>query len=656
MKRINKIIGIAAIALFVGACSDILEEQPRSFYEPGFFKTEKGIQNGLTSLYAHLRWIYGGYYWAENQLGTDEYTWAQSADGNFNDHDLTANRGNLNANSSRSDVLWNNSFPNINTASGIIENGEEAGVDPSLIAEAYFFRAYDYLLLVQTFGGVPLDLGSGELKFNSTPSRGSVRNTVPEVYTKCVFPDLLKAISDLPEKSRLTGAANKTVARLMLSRAYLNYAWWLENPNNIATYPETARTDPNGQNAAWYFQQAYNVAAEVIENPGDAGLMPTFYDAHLAANDRNKEMLLYADHYQNQQYGGIDLGYGDPGGGGYMNAAVWFAISNYTEVRSAETAGGDYNVESVQREASQDKGRPWTRGAPTIGVFEYTFADKVNDSRYDGTFTTTYFGNWERGNRPALTTVFNANDLPVGIGEPIIKFLPEEPATPITYPTNNGQSNMGLGWLPGESAWVVSPRGLNRRYYPGLWKMGPARTDNAGGMGSPNGTSPRPYNVAKFSEFFLIAAEAAVKGANTRAISGEYANGGSARDMLNVLRARAGVWKFNNSTNSSYVADHSAAMIAATPATIDISYILDERSRELFGEGYRWMDLVRTQMWEAKAGSYEIGGTNHQDHSAEQFNRDIKKHHYLRPIPNSQLDRLVEMTDAEKQAYQNPGY
>ena len=38
---------------------------------------------------------------------------------------------------------------------------------------ARFFRAFDYFLLVQTFGGVPLDLGSGELKFNITPSRTS---------------------------------------------------------------------------------------------------------------------------------------------------------------------------------------------------------------------------------------------------------------------------------------------------------------------------------------------------------------------------------------------------------------------------------------------------------------------------------------------------
>ncbi len=60
----------------------------------------------------------------------------------------------------------------------------------ALTYEARFFRAFDYFRLVQTFGGVPLDLGAGEMKFNTAPTRISVRNTVPEVYTKAIFPDL----------------------------------------------------------------------------------------------------------------------------------------------------------------------------------------------------------------------------------------------------------------------------------------------------------------------------------------------------------------------------------------------------------------------------------------------------------------------------------
>ena len=100
-------------------------------------------------------------------------------------------------------------------------------MDAALLAEAYFFRAFDYFILVQTYGGVALDLGAGELKFNTSPIRTSVRNTVPEVYTKCIFPDLEKAVAALPDNPRLTGTATKNLARLYLSKAYLTYAWWL---------------------------------------------------------------------------------------------------------------------------------------------------------------------------------------------------------------------------------------------------------------------------------------------------------------------------------------------------------------------------------------------------------------------------------------------
>ena len=130
MKRyIFKNLIIGSVALFsLAGCSDILEEKPHDFYEPGYFKTEKGVIQGLTSHYAHLRWMYGhAYYYNSLQTGTDEATYAQSADGNFKDHDLSG-VGSITPSSSRSDVLWNNSYSDINTASGIIENGAAVGV------------------------------------------------------------------------------------------------------------------------------------------------------------------------------------------------------------------------------------------------------------------------------------------------------------------------------------------------------------------------------------------------------------------------------------------------------------------------------------------------------------------------------------------------
>lgn len=639
-----RVLGTTALALlFATSCSDILDEQPRSIYEPTFFQTEKGVEGGITSMYAHLRYIYGqAYYYNSCLTGTDEATYAQSADGNFKDADLSG-VGSLTASSSRSDVLWGTAFSNINTANGVLENGSKVGVSEALLAEAHFFRGMDYFLLVQTFGGVPLDLGAGELKFNISTSRTSVRNTVPEVYTKAVFPDLKTAITNLPDNPRVTGGVTKTVARLYLSKAYLTYGWWLENPNNIPTYPECDRTDPDGHDAAWYYQQAYDIATEAIDNPGPYGLMESFYQVNAGPYDRNKEILLYADHTQEDEYyNGGSLSYGS--GGAPDNFAGWMMNWNYTDIQAKDKDGN--TISPVIRVAEQAYGRPWTRMAPPHGVFTKTFKDKTKDSRYDGTFTTVYRGNWStNGNN--WTTVSGANGIAVAEGEPLLTFLPEDDPN-IQYPDGAGNSYTGAGVITGRGDYVMGPSAISRRVYPGLWKLGPYRTDNGTGPGQPNAGSTRPYNIAKFSELYLIAAEAAVKGATTKPDK-------SARELVNVLRDRAGKWTFNNAENEEMDVDYGSQLTAETPATIDINFILDERSREFYGEGYRWFDLVRTQKWNEYADSYEICGNDKGDRNIVTYTRTIKPGHYLRPIPQGQLDGM-EMSADEKKNYQNPEY
>jgi len=184
--------------------------------------------------------------------------------------------------------------------------------------------------------------------------------------------------------------------------------------------------------------------------------------------------------------------------------------------------------------------------------------------------------------------------------------------------------------------------------FPGLWKLGPYRTDNGTGLGQPNAGSTRPFPIAKYSEFYFIAAEAAVKGAVTTA-------GKTARELINVIRARAGKWRFDNNGNVVKNQDNSAIMTAATPATIDLNYVLAERSREYYAEGGRWFDLVRTQTWKELAATYTICGTAKGDHTPVTYTRTIADNLFLRPIPQGQIDAM-EMTVAEKQAYQNPGY
>ena len=638
MKIIAKIaLGIAGIAVLASSCSKVLDEQPKTIYTPDFFTTQMGVEGGLTALYAQLRYLYGNaYYYNILTTGTDEATYGASADGNFKSADLSGAEALL-PNNANSQNLWGQAFTYINTASGIIENAENVGLDKSMIAEARFFRAFDYFQLVQTFGGVPLDLGAGELAFNNKAIRESVRNTVPEVYTKAIFPDLKAAMNDLPDVPRLTGTLTKNVARLFLAKAYLTYAWWLENPNGIATYPECPRTDPDGHDAKWYFQQAYDLSLLGIENPGPYGLMEHFWEISDGAHDRNKEIMLYADHTENsEQYNGASLTYGS--GGGADNFAGWMLNWNYPGMAAKDNNGNSMNP--VLRTDQQTCGRPWSRMAPTHEAIA-TFTDKNKDSRYDGTFVYVFLTNWERGGNKAEYVV-GANGAHIGKNEAFLVFLTEEDPS-VEYNYDSGISM--LGQSPNYDYFVVNPTGSSRLMYPKIWKLGPYRT-NTTGTGQPNASHARPFNIAKFSEFYFIAAEAAVKGAT---------GSKSARELINVLRARAGKWNYSVNWDKQVNADYSNELTAATPSTITIDYILDERMREYYGDGFRWFDLVRTQTWDKRAGKYTVCGTNKSDHTPVTHTREIEKYHYLRPIPKSQLDNM-KMDDAAKEAYQNPGY
>ena len=645
-KNIKYIIAAAlvcgGITTTMTSCSDVLDEQPRSQFDTTFFNTKTGIEGGLTSLYAHLRYFYGnGYFLNSVETGTDEYTYAQSADGNFKDADLSG-VGSMTPSNSIAGSIWGTLFPNINTASGIIENGAAAGIDDALLAEAYFFRGFDYFLLVQTYGGVPLDLGAGELKFNTSTVRTSVRNTVDEVYNKCIFPDLEKALADLPENPRLTGTVTKNVARLYLAKAYLTYAWWLENPNNIPTYPECSRDASKAQS---YYQKAFAMAKAAIDNPGPYALQPTFYDVNVATNDRNSEVMFYADHDEDEKYGNGGAGYGWGSGGSPENFAYWMETWNYTEMTAKAASGATINP--IQREAVQALGRPWTRMAPIAdnfmagGVWED--AVKAIDSRYDATFTLRYHTNWQKaGNTEPY--VFGANGMQVGPNEVYFSWVPESEDGNINYTGADGK--LGFGEMAGRPDFVVAVNHISRKKYPINWKLGIYRTDNTGGLGSKvNGGSPRPWSIAKFSEFYLLAAEAAVK----------LGDNASAYNYVNVLRARAGKQTFNQNDNVAVSVDHSAEMVAATPATITIDYILDERSREFWGEGYRWYDLVRTQKWTERASTYHIADVGYTDKDLKEFKRNIPANYYIRPIPQGQLDGM-QMSDEEKTNYQNPAY
>ena len=225
MKKIKIFAALAVLVSVFASCSQILEEHPRTIYEPSYFSSDKGVEGGLAYMYVHLRQLFGHEVMIDHQeAGTDEFTWAESATSGHKIADMNINDTQWSASNNPCSSMWTYCYRAINTANGVLENGEANGVAASLLAEARFFRGMDYFYLVQTFGGVPLDLGSGNLKFNSAPSTYSRRAPVDSVYETCIFPDLEYAVANLPDTPRKTGAVSKNAARLYLAKAYLTYA------------------------------------------------------------------------------------------------------------------------------------------------------------------------------------------------------------------------------------------------------------------------------------------------------------------------------------------------------------------------------------------------------------------------------------------------
>jgi hypothetical protein len=417
----------------------------------------------------------------------------------------------------------------------------------------------------------------------------------------------------------------------LLSKVYLTYAWYLKNNGK------------GGENA--YYQKAYDMAMKVVDNSGTDGnagangfgLLQNFHDVSLAENDRNIEILLYADRSNEAGYD-------------YSEGASWCGEdAKGNVVPMAMRCWFDNNIikedgkkgKALKRQALQEYGRPWRRVAPTYEVVTNIFSNKDIDSRYEGTFQTKWLAN------NADATAYGVLDQPFNIGDTVFYMPGVELADATICTISSDKLNIPCQVLPGKNYAVFTPKYMNREYYPSLWKIGAWSPDQADAYA--NGSSLRPFNIAKVSEAYLIAAEAQIMGAT---------GSKSAHDLLNVLRKRAA---FRSANDDAKNATDAAAMEALTPSNPDIDYLLDERMRELYGEQIRWYDLVRTKKL-ARAAKYSIASfKGDQLLEAEEHTRPglegltDNSPLYLRPIPQGFIDNL-DMSDAEKAAYQNPGY
>ena len=121
--------------------------------------------------------------------------------------------GSLNSENGGVNKLWTSLYSMINSANIIINT---ADVDPAAKAEAEFFRAYSYNLLVTLWGPVPLLTES-----KAEPRTDFTRNAVSEIDA-VIASDLNDAMTNLPEvgKTKTQNRINKDCARILAGEAF----------------------------------------------------------------------------------------------------------------------------------------------------------------------------------------------------------------------------------------------------------------------------------------------------------------------------------------------------------------------------------------------------------------------------------------------------
>lgn len=259
---------IIALLLFsLSACDNVLEKYPQTSISPiNFWKTESDLKMASNALYNGLN----NGHTETMDLQSDDYYGRSTND---------VSSGTLST--SNEDDVWKKAYTNIRKANDILENAGKAEVSEKVrdryLAEAKFFRAFQYARLIKRFGDVPLVLttlgiNSPELEMSRTPRQEII---------KTITDDLLWTAGKLPKKKELitveAGRITRGAALAVLSQ--------------VALYEGTlAKYHKKGDSKA-LLEMAKQSAATVIAEQ-EFSLFPEFSGIFLEANEGNVETIL----------------------------------------------------------------------------------------------------------------------------------------------------------------------------------------------------------------------------------------------------------------------------------------------------------------------------------------------------------------------------
>lgn len=244
MKKILYSVALAACCMgTMTSCSDFLDASNKSNETAKqSFATKEGLNNLVNDAYQHLQNVYAAPLFTSCfSAGTDMY-----ADARNKMNEALNTYETLTPENTDIKNLYTYLYSGIRAANSVSYYAQTAQVDDKtksqLIGEARVLAAYEYYLLVNNFGGVPI-----MKDFLTTADTGYPKSSPEDVYAY-IISELEKVISkNVLQASTATkggGRISQETAKAILAKTYLSAAW-----------------DLNKQD---YFSKAAALADEVI--------------------------------------------------------------------------------------------------------------------------------------------------------------------------------------------------------------------------------------------------------------------------------------------------------------------------------------------------------------------------------------------------------
>ena len=244
MKKILYSVALAACCMgTMTSCSDFLDASNKSnVTAKQSFATKEGLNNLVNNAYQHLQNVYAAPLFTSCfSAGTDMY-----ADGRNKMNEALNTYETLTPENTDIKNLYTYLYSGIRAANSVSYYAQTAQVDEKtkgqLVGEARVLAAYEYYLLVNNFGGVPI-----MKDFLTTADTGYPKSSAADVYAYIIseLEDVIsKNVLQASTATKGGGRISQETAKAILAKTYLSAAW-----------------DLNKQD---YFSKAAALADEVI--------------------------------------------------------------------------------------------------------------------------------------------------------------------------------------------------------------------------------------------------------------------------------------------------------------------------------------------------------------------------------------------------------